>query len=286
MGEKNSDLLLLLLSDSNLPTGGFISSAGLESFTHHGMLSPSSSSAPSSAGSGKTLEERTVLFWENAVVAYANQGLWFLIEAHRTLEGMNSKRGERALVLERILELDRRYDTILMNDVTRRTRAQGLAHLVLFEKCFVVPETKMDGEKVQVLKEFKNAARRGECHAHQPIAFGILCAALGISSKRTQYLHLFLYSRSILSAAVRLNLIGPYASQRILVTRGDDVITRALSSTEKLSSLASSSSQRSDAAPTKAEVMLNGLKNSATTNPLMEILSGRHDVVHSRMFNS
>jgi urease accessory protein len=39
--------LLFVLLDSNLPTGGFVSSSGLESYAKHGFLSPSPTYRPS-----------------------------------------------------------------------------------------------------------------------------------------------------------------------------------------------------------------------------------------------
>src|SRR5688572_5475150 len=41
--------------------------------------------------------------------------------------------------------------------------------------------------------------------------------------ERTEYLFLFLFARSILSAAIRLNLIGPYQGQQVLTTMQPDV---------------------------------------------------------------
>ena len=38
-----------------------------------------------------------------------------------------------------------------------------------------------------------------------------------IPSERSQFLHLFLYARGLLSAGVRMNVIGPYAAQQLLL---------------------------------------------------------------------
>jgi len=45
----------------------------------------------------------------------------------------------------------------------------------------------------------------------------MLTGALGLTLERSQYLHLFLHARSLLSASVRLNNIGPYGAQQILL---------------------------------------------------------------------
>ena len=81
------------------------------------------------------------------------------------------------------------------------------------------------------------------------------------------HLHLFLQARAILSSAVRLNLVGPYASQRLLLTDVRPAVTAALDAWRK-----------------HAEIVEEG--GPATTWPLGEILAARHDQLHSRIFNS
>jgi urease accessory protein len=94
---------------------------------------------------------------------------------------------------------------------------------------------------------------------------------------RAAHLHLFLHARGVLSAAVRMNILGPYAAQQLLLHAVKPLLSGALSSTAHLVSGA----LREEVHPGLAAEQL-----PATTWPLGEILSARHDLLHSRIFNS
>lgn len=84
--------LLLLLSDSNLPTGGFVASSGLESFYAHGLLHNSRPTAH--LGSTSTTVKRTVApsqaqlssatlsFAQSTLHSYARSSFPFLARVH------------------------------------------------------------------------------------------------------------------------------------------------------------------------------------------------------------
>ena len=93
---------------------------------------------------------------------------------------------------------------------------------------------------------------------------------------RTLHLHLFLHARSLLSAAVRLNTIGPYASQQLLLH-----VVRPIVDVE-FDSVKGIRTHLGEEAPS-GEGVVDG---PATTWPLGEILASRHDLQHSRIFNS
>jgi len=82
------------------------------------------------------------------------------------------------------------------------------------------------------------------------------------TTERTQQLFLFLFTRAILSAAVRMNIIGPYYSQRML-TEGQVYVENALAETSHLNAA-----------------------NAAQTSPLLDIIQGQHDQLYTRLFNS
>lgn len=94
--------LLLLLSDSNLPTGGFVASSGLESFHAHGLLHNSRPTAalahygpgsplPSSSTAGRPrpiapsqaqLSSATLSFARSTLHSYSRSSFPFLARAH------------------------------------------------------------------------------------------------------------------------------------------------------------------------------------------------------------
>jgi urease accessory protein len=92
---------------------------------------------------------------------------------------------------------------------------------------------------------------------------------------RSLYLHLFLHARSLLSAAVRLNTIGPYASQQLLLHVIRPIVDVEFDNVKGIRTYPGEM--------TKDEGVLVG---PATTWPLGEILASRHDLQHSRIFNS
>lgn len=97
---------------------------------------------------------------------------------------------------------------------------------------------------------------------------------------RGAHLHLFLHARGVLSAAVRMNILGPYAAQQLLLHAVKPLLDEALSSTAHLVSGALREGEEEIHPELAAEQL------PATTWPLGEILSTRHDLLHSRIFNS
>lgn len=105
------------------------------------------------------------------------------------------------------------------------------------------------------------------------------------------HLHLFLHARSLLSSAVRLNIIGPYASSQLLLHPMRNLIEKIISNFHS-ASLNNQGGERNDGSKTG----LSGKEGiwdwaeddtpPSTTWPLGEILTARHDLQHSRIFNS
>ncbi|WAR53441.1 hypothetical protein PtB15_2B872 [Puccinia triticina] len=105
----------------------------------------------------------------------------------------------------------------------RNSYAQGAAFLLLYSKSFGPPAGPSSGTGLERLKSrlidsLKREIRRGNGSIHYPISFAFVTGLLGLSFDRAIHLHIFLHIRSILSAAVRLNIIGPYLSQKIMFT--------------------------------------------------------------------
>jgi urease accessory protein len=97
-------------------------------------------------------------------------------------------------------------------------------------------------------------------------------------SERSQYLHLFLHARSLLSASVRLNDIGPYSAQQILLHAVRPLIENEAAKCRNLRTGELSDNRGSD--------FDQATEGPANTWPLGEILAARHDQQHSRIFNS
>jgi len=175
--------IMLLLSDSNLPTGSFVASSGLESYIKHGF-----SSQPDST---------TTTFLRDSLQTYARSALAFVSDAHRIVEqfrldGDDGMEETQEKLLSDLSTLDESYETITLNHVSRRaSKSQGVALLTLYSKGFSRPSfLPFRGSQDQQAKEshlatlvdrFKLMVRRGDTHGHLPTCWGVLTAVLGLS---------------------------------------------------------------------------------------------------------
>ncbi|KAF6762210.1 hypothetical protein DFP72DRAFT_878254, partial [Ephemerocybe angulata] len=183
--------------------------------------------------------------------------------------------------------LDNQYEALTLNHVARRaSKAQGVALLTLYSKGFTTPSNlsaysdpkKRNNEKcmLQLLDKFKLQVRREEVTGHLPVCWGALTAALGLTLERAQYLHLFLHARSLISASVRLNELGPYNAQQTLLHAVRPLVAEEV---ERCKHLRTGLLEEPGA---NFDEMTQG---PANTWPLGEILATRHDLQHSRIFN-
>lgn len=162
--------ILLLLSDSNLPTGSFVASSGLESYVTHGFL-PTTLAPPS-----------TIAFIQDSLATYARSALPFASDAHRVIAaGAPSTK-----TLGELEALDALYDAMTLNHVARRaSQAQGVALLTLYTKGFS-PPAHLPGSGAPagiagLVDQLKLAVRRGETPGHLPVCWGVLTGALRLT---------------------------------------------------------------------------------------------------------
>jgi urease accessory protein len=184
-----------------------------------------------------------------------------------------------------------------LNHVAKRaSKAQGVALLTLYAKGFACPpgfsdENHLSKSLTVLIDRLKLMVRGEETHGHLPVCWGVLTGALGISLcmfdsrildinhnfslVRAQHLFLFLHARSLLSSAVRLNTIGPYSSQQLLLHSVRPLVEAEVSQNKDMRTGIFVDMHHNDADD-----------RPATTWPLGEILAVRHDLQHSRIFNS
>ncbi|GBB88876.1 hypothetical protein RclHR1_01550010 [Rhizophagus clarus] len=250
---NKEDWLLWQFADSALPTGGFVASSGLEVAVQSGYVKDNDS---------------LLLFLSSSIENYAYSALPFVTDSWQIISPTsNNGDDDEALIFENIIKLDCLYESCTSNVITKRaSKAQGVAMLTLFSKSFS-EEFSNDNEGKRnigdrIIDKFKFEIRKENAFGHLPVTFGLVSKCLGISLERAQHLFLFFFSRAALSAAVRLNVVGPYYAQRIL--------TECHSYVE-----------------TSLEKTCNIKANDAVqTSPILDILQGRHDRLYSRLFNS
>ncbi|KAF5744994.1 urease accessory protein F isoform X3 [Tripterygium wilfordii] len=163
------------LLDSILPTGGFAHSFGLEAAIQSCIISD-----PEGL--------RTYL-----VHMLENTGSLLLPFVHSATVCPN---------LETWKNLDRRLDATLTNEVSRKASiSQGSALMRVAAAVYT---------EIPTLKTMRDAliASRDACF-HHALVFGLICGLLGMDTDTSQRAYMFITMRDAISAATRLNLIGP-----------------------------------------------------------------------------
>ncbi|VDC06303.1 unnamed protein product [Peniophora sp. CBMAI 1063] len=267
---QNEEFLLLLLSDANLPTGSFVASSGFEAFAAHGLLRTSSDPLAD-----------TLAFVRSSVLSYGSNSLPFAHDAHACIRQFAEGTRSQSEALEVLAALDALCDAGTLNHVARRaSRAQGVALLTLYSKGFA---SKRGDEFIALIDALKLRIRRDELPGHLPVCWGVLTGALGLSADRAAHLHLFLHARALYSAAIRMNTLGPYAAQHALLHHVRPLVDDTVKITAHLRTGIldrAYQEEEDDAAFAHAAAM------PANTWPLGELIQGRHDQLHSRIFNS
>jgi urease accessory protein len=151
----------------------------------------------------------------------------------------------------RLSDLDSAFDATSTSHVANRaSRALGRALASAASRIFERPDILAIGVY----------ARSGPAH-HAPV-FGAVFGALGVSPLETQAAWLHGVVRGVLSAAVRLGIVGPLEAQQVLATRAP-LLERILASC-------------TDLEPDQA----------TQTSPLLELFGALHDRLDGRLFQS
>ena len=169
--------ILLQLSDSALPTGGFVHSGGLESAFQQGEIS-----APAD------------------LRRFIRDALW--LSGHSSLPLASAAHEDPAS----LARLDARAEAFLSSEVANRaSRLQGRALLDASARIFPA--------EVGPLRE---RAREARLRCHFAPVFGAVLRGLDVALEEAQQLLLSLAARGVLQAAVRLGAAGTHEAQRLL----------------------------------------------------------------------
>lgn len=213
------DWRILQMADVGFPTGGFTLSSGLEAAWRLGEVGN---------------EEGAYQFMSESLRQASRGGLPLLTRAYKEPENFG--------------EINALCQAFLTNPVANRaSRLQGSAFLYACERAFYPPG----------LGDLRESA--GAEHAlHFAPVFGRVTACLGIPLEEARRLFLFLGLRDLLSAAVRLGVLGPYQAQRLQAGYSGQL-------------------ERAARAPEMEPVQ---------TAPLLDLFQAAHDGLDAKLFQS
>lgn len=252
---KSSFHALLLLSDSALPLGSFAFSSGLESFLAHTKHSQTSPALRLQAFES---------FLEHSLHNVSSTAVPYILTAYHLPEQLET--------------LDNDFDASTPCTVARRASvSQGRALLAVWERA--LSTTSGQGQSLEAKQAADGlthfAARlKGpqppsplNLNGHFPPLFGTVCRALALSEQETTYLFLLSHAKTVLSAAVRASVMGPYQSQAVLAS-------------EKLQRWIATCIAR------QSRSCEQGVESAAVMVPTLDLWMGRHELLYSRIFNS
>lgn len=222
------DWLIWQIADSTFPAGGFAHSGGLEAAWQAGLLGDASELA-------------------DLLRSFLRQ----------TAHGIAPFVAATCDHPSRFDHVDEVCNAVLSNHVANRaSRSQGQAFLAAASRVFIQP----------AISDFAAASRPSaavtrRCLHFGPV-FGVVAAGLGLEAPAACSLFLFLSLRSLVSAAVRLGIVGPLQGQSVqtmLSREADDLVRLAMHLT---------------------------IDDVAMTTPLFDLAQATHDRLYSRLFQS
>ncbi|PWA50863.1 Urease accessory protein UreF [Artemisia annua] len=216
------------LIDSILPTGGFAHSFGLEAAMQSRIVSHP-----------EDLQTYVIHVLENT----GSLLLPFVYTATTSPD------------LQTWQQLDMILDATLTNEISRKASiSQGSALMRVSSSVFV---------EIPSLKTMRSVSlSNGDVRFHHAPIFGLVCGLLGFDSETSQRAYMFITMRDIISAATRLNLVGPLGAA-VLQHQVTFVAEELLKKWKN-----------------------RGVDEACQTSPLLDTVQGCHSYLFSRLFCS
>jgi urease accessory protein len=176
---------------------------------------------------------------------------------------------------EEIETLDNDFDASTPCTVARRASiAQGRALLAVWDRSFKARYKSSHGAlngaegrqaAMDALTAFSATLRTSpHANAHYAPLWGLITRILAVPLRESAYLFLFSHARTVMSAAVRASVMGPYQAQALLASAELQERIRGLID----------------------EGWESPVQDAGQSVPVMDLWVGRHEKLYSRIFNS
>lgn len=233
--------------------GSFAFSSGLESYlAHHKPSPPSASQLPSFH-----------TFLRLSLSTLASTALPYVLAGYRHPEDVET--------------LDNDFDASTPCTVARRaSMAQGRALLAVWDRSYKMqygstwatssdPSGDVHTNAMETLIAFSATLRTSShINAHLAPLWGLVSRVLAVPLREAAYLFLFSHARTVISAAVRASVMGPYQAQAVLANVELQDRIRGL----------------------VEEGWDKAVEDAGQSVPVMDLWVGRHEKLYSRIFNS
>lgn len=290
LGGLAANLTMWQLVDSCLPTGGFAHSAGLEAALQLGMLTayndvvqyiwstllqtatlllPFVAAAHRLAGQEQDAQAGvTTPPWADAVGTLLLVAAGFVLAPPRGVILLQPLCLTRAVLwcLAQWVGLDRQLAACITCSVSRRaSTTQGTSLLRAAAAAFPEVTAAIKAIKSRVMAAQPPGGTDPNApmpQGHLAACHGAVCGLLHLSEQDACHMFLFVTMRDMVSAAVRLNIVGPLkggAMQRALSLQMPDLLQKTAGKT---------------------------WEQAHQVAPLLSVVAGAHDRLYSRMFNS
>ena len=261
----------LMLADSGLPTGSFAHSASIESASQLRLFGPTSNPVLSHVSNYISAATRS------AVQAITP----FVLAGHSLSTPASGEDFDD--IFKRWCRLDSLSHASLAANGPGCKASLDQGHGVLrvaIEWIESDAATKArSAEKVTLLRRIQNEIEISSATTgHIGPLFGLIGGFLGIDSDVTCRVLGYCTARDMVSAAVRLNLVGPIAGVTVLHGTNEAVDDGIMSS---ISSIADDKSRSAN-----TDAVSFALKNVATCSPVVESVHPTHDILAVRLFRT
>lgn len=233
-----------ILADSALPTGSFAHSSGLEAASQLGIIST---------------DEDVSRYVNHATQSVMQLSTPFLVSCHRA-----AKSEDPSSFVSEWSELDAQCNAILASSGPARRASLDQGRSLIRLSTPLLASNSI--EKKMMLQTLQKIVRDHSERGHLSTSLGAIAYLCGLSEIETCRLMGFCVARDVISAAVRLNLVGPLASVGLLAQAqhaAEKVILRCL--------------RRNDE---------GGVLEAAACAPVIDAIQTCHDALAVRLFRS